>query len=75
MQPETGHAAGEGQHSQVALRSLTRNKSVFAIPKAASPGHSVENAGVTDFSLTKNEIEMIYEAFPLGSSTSSFRTF
>lgn len=60
---------------QVALRFLTRHQSVFAIPKASSAEHSVENAGATDFKLTKDEIGTIDEAFPLGPSASSFRTF
>jgi diketogulonate reductase-like aldo/keto reductase len=53
---------------QVALRFLTRNPSVFAIPKASTPEHVEENAGATDFRLTKDEINRIDEAFPVGRS-------
>jgi diketogulonate reductase-like aldo/keto reductase len=55
---------------QVALCFLTRSPSVFAIPKASSPDHAVENAGATDFRLTKEEIDRIDETFPIGRSPS-----
>ncbi|MFI5419530.1 MAG: aldo/keto reductase [Nitrososphaerales archaeon] len=51
---------------QVALAFLTRSPSVFAIPKGSSPEHVTENAGGADIRLTKDEIERIDEAFPLG---------
>lgn len=54
---------------QVALCFLTRSPSVFAIPKASSPEHATENAGAVDFRLTKDEIDRIDEAFPIGSSS------
>ena len=60
---------------QVALCFLTRRRSVFAIPKASSPEHSRENASSMELRLTKDEIDRIDEAFPLGPSASSFRTF
>jgi diketogulonate reductase-like aldo/keto reductase len=51
---------------QVALRFLIRSPVVFAIPKAASPEHAAENAGATDFRLTKDEIDRIDQTFPIG---------
>ena len=60
--------AHEATPRQVALRFLTRNPSVFAIPKASTPEHVDENAGATDFRLTKDEINRIDEAFPVGAS-------
>jgi diketogulonate reductase-like aldo/keto reductase len=52
---------------QVALRFLIRESSVFAIPKASTPEHVAENAGAADTHLTKDDIDMINEAFPAGS--------
>jgi diketogulonate reductase-like aldo/keto reductase len=52
---------------QVALRFLTRRTSLFAVPKASSPGHVTENAGAPNLKLTEAEIARIDEAFPLGS--------
>ena len=60
--------AHNGTPRQVALRFLTRNPAVFAIPKASTPEHVKENAGATDFRLTKDEIDRIDEAFPVGPS-------
>ena len=60
---------------QVALSFLARRPSVFIIPKASSPEHVAENAGAADLQLTDEEIGSIDEAFPLGTSQSSFRTF
>jgi diketogulonate reductase-like aldo/keto reductase len=51
---------------QVALRFLTRRQSVFAIPKASSSEHVAENAGARGLGLSKDEIERIDKAFPLG---------
>ncbi len=51
---------------QVALAFLTRRRSLFAIPKAASPLHVAENAGAGDIALTDAEIADIDRAFPLG---------
>lgn len=51
---------------QVALRFLLRRPSVFAIPKASSPEHVVENAGTATLQLTQTELAQIDAAFPLG---------
>jgi len=51
---------------QVALRFLTRSPSVFAIPKASTPGHLEENAGASRVQLTEEEVAMIDSAFPTG---------
>jgi diketogulonate reductase-like aldo/keto reductase len=51
---------------QVALRFLVREPPLFAIPKASSPEHAAENAGAGDLQLTKAELELIDETFPLG---------
>jgi diketogulonate reductase-like aldo/keto reductase len=42
-----------------------RRQSVFAIPKASTPEHAVENAGAGDLHLTNEEISRIEKAFPL----------
>lgn len=67
--------AHDASTCQVALCFLTRHPSVFTIPKASSPEHSAENAGAMEIHLTKDEIDRIDEAFPLGASASSFKTF
>ena len=51
---------------QVALAFLTRQSSVFAIPKAAAVPHVEENAGAGALTLTDAEIADIDRAFPLG---------
>jgi diketogulonate reductase-like aldo/keto reductase len=51
---------------QVALAFLTRRPSVFAIPKAGSPEHTADNAAAASLSLSKEEIDAVEEAFPLG---------
>ncbi len=51
---------------QAALRFIVRRPSTFAVPKASSPEHAVENAGAGRLVLTKDEIERIDRAFPLG---------
>jgi diketogulonate reductase-like aldo/keto reductase len=51
---------------QVALRFLLRNHAVFAIPKASSPEHVVENAGASNLELTAAEVVRIEEVFPRG---------
>jgi diketogulonate reductase-like aldo/keto reductase len=53
---------------QVALRFLTRHPSVFAIPKASSPEHVLENAGAADVRITNDEIDRIDKALPIGPS-------
>jgi diketogulonate reductase-like aldo/keto reductase len=50
---------------QVALAFLTR-AGVFAIPKAASAAHAIDNAKAGDLKLTPAEIARIGDAFPLG---------
>ena len=51
---------------QVALAWLTREPGTFAIPKAASLGHVLENAKAGDLKLTPAECASIDDAFPLG---------
>jgi diketogulonate reductase-like aldo/keto reductase len=51
---------------QVALSFLTREPSVFAIPKASTPEHAAENAGAGDLVLSKDEIAAIDKVFPRG---------
>jgi diketogulonate reductase-like aldo/keto reductase len=51
---------------QVALRFLTRQPSVFAIPKASNPAHAEENAGAGALHLSEAELARIDAAFPLG---------
>jgi diketogulonate reductase-like aldo/keto reductase len=53
---------------QVALSFLTRQSSVIAIPKASSPEHVAENAGAANIRLTKDDIDRIDKAFPIGSA-------
>jgi diketogulonate reductase-like aldo/keto reductase len=59
---------------QVALRFLLRNPSVFAIPKAATPEHVVDNAGAGELELTDAEVARIDKAFPLGPRPRSLPT-
>lgn len=51
---------------QVALRFLTRNPAVFAIPKAADTNHVTENSGATDLRLSEADLARIDAAFPVG---------
>ncbi len=51
---------------QLALAFLTRQPSLFAVPKAATLPHVEENAGAGDLTLTEAEIAAIDRAFPLG---------
>jgi diketogulonate reductase-like aldo/keto reductase len=51
---------------QVALRFLVRDPNVFAIPKASSAGHALENAAAADLALSDEEIARIERAFPRG---------
>jgi diketogulonate reductase-like aldo/keto reductase len=51
---------------QVALSFLTREPSVFAIPKASTPEHAAENAGAGDLVLGNDEIAAIDKVFPRG---------
>ncbi len=58
-------AAREATSRQVALGFLVRRPSLFTIPKASTPAHAAENADAGDLKLTKRELELIDEAFPL----------
>ena len=51
---------------QVALGFLTRDSSVFAIPKASSEVHAAENAAAGKLRLSENEIAALDRAFPRG---------
>jgi diketogulonate reductase-like aldo/keto reductase len=51
---------------QVALGFLTRNASVFAIPKASSEAHAADNAAAGKLKLGENEITALDKAFPRG---------
>ena len=51
---------------QVALAFLTREPSVFAIPKASAPEHAAENAATGDLVLSDEEIAALDKAFPRG---------
>ncbi len=59
-------AAREATARQAALAFLTRDPSVFAIPKAAGGAHIRDNAGAGDLVLTQDEIARIDRAFTLG---------
>ncbi|HWE24548.1 MAG TPA: aldo/keto reductase, partial [Myxococcales bacterium] len=50
---------------QVALAFLTRETTVFAIPKASTVEHVEENAGALDLELADEELKAIDEAFPV----------
>lgn len=49
---------------QVALRFLTREETLFAIPKAEKVKHVEENAGGNGWELTREDLQQIEEAFP-----------
>jgi diketogulonate reductase-like aldo/keto reductase len=51
---------------QVALAFLTREPSVFAIPKASTPEHAAENAAAGDLMLSDAELAALDKAFPRG---------
>jgi diketogulonate reductase-like aldo/keto reductase len=51
---------------QIALAFLLRYPSVFAIPKAASAEHAVQNAAAAEIELSEDELRRIDEAFPRG---------
>jgi diketogulonate reductase-like aldo/keto reductase len=51
---------------QVALSFLTRDATVFAIPKAGSAEHAAENAGAGDLTLSAAELAALDAAFPRG---------
>jgi diketogulonate reductase-like aldo/keto reductase len=50
---------------QVILAFLTRDPIAFAIPKASTVGHVVENAGAGDLVLDDDDIAAIDRAFPI----------
>jgi diketogulonate reductase-like aldo/keto reductase len=52
---------------QIALSFLTRETTVFAIPKASSAEHAAENAAAGDLVLGKDAIAAIDKAFPRGA--------
>jgi diketogulonate reductase-like aldo/keto reductase len=56
---------------QVALSFLTRDASVFAIPKASSEAHAAENAAAGGLVLGSDEIAALDKAFPLGAKPRS----
>ena len=56
---------------QVALSFLTREPSVFAIPKASTPEHAAENAAAGDLVLGDEEIAGLDKAFPRGPKPQS----
>jgi diketogulonate reductase-like aldo/keto reductase len=51
---------------QVALGFLTRDVSVFAIPKASSAEHAADNAAAGSLTLSKQELAALDQAFPRG---------
>jgi len=59
-------AAHRATAHQVALRFLTRDEDVFAIPMTSRPEHAAENAAAVELRLTPEEVERIESAFPLG---------
>lgn len=59
-------AAHGASPRQVALAFLTRNPSVFAIPKAAKAGHAQDNAGALKLELGNADIAKLDAAFPRG---------
>jgi diketogulonate reductase-like aldo/keto reductase len=52
---------------QIALGFLTRRTSVFAIPKASSAEHAVDNAAAGKLVLSDDEIAALDKAFPRGA--------
>ena len=51
---------------QVALGFLTRDPSVFTIPKASTPEHAADNAAAGKLTLSDTEITALDRAFPRG---------
>jgi diketogulonate reductase-like aldo/keto reductase len=56
----------EATPRQVALGFLTRETSLFTIPKASNAAHTEENAGAGDLRLSDDAIARIDAAFPRG---------
>jgi diketogulonate reductase-like aldo/keto reductase len=75
--PSPGSEAGRVLHGiaeahkatprQVALSFLTREATVFAIPKASSAEHAAENAAAGDLVFGKDDIVALDKAFPRGA--------
>jgi diketogulonate reductase-like aldo/keto reductase len=59
-------SAHDATPRQVALRFLTREPSVFAIPKASTAEHAADNAGAGDLQLSDDELAAIDKTFPRG---------
>jgi diketogulonate reductase-like aldo/keto reductase len=51
---------------QIALSFLTRETTVFTIPKAANAEHAVDNAAAGDIALSASDISALEKAFPRG---------
>jgi diketogulonate reductase-like aldo/keto reductase len=51
---------------QVALSFLTRDPSVFAIPKASTAEHAADNAAAGELTLSEDELATLDKAFPRG---------
>jgi diketogulonate reductase-like aldo/keto reductase len=51
---------------QVALGFLTRQPSLFAIPKASNQEHAADNAAAASLTLSENDIATLDKAFPRG---------
>jgi diketogulonate reductase-like aldo/keto reductase len=74
--PQAGSAQGralqaiaDAHHAtprQIALSFLTRQPSVFAIPKASSASHAADNAAAGNLTLSGDEIAALDRAFPRG---------
>jgi diketogulonate reductase-like aldo/keto reductase len=63
--------AHKGTPRQIALSFLTRETSVFAIPKASSADHAAENAAAGKITLDEGEIAALDNAFPRGAKPRS----
>jgi diketogulonate reductase-like aldo/keto reductase len=59
---------------QIALAFLTRDPHLFAIPKAATPAHAIDNAAAGELVLKAEEIAALDKAFPLGTKPRSLPT-
>jgi diketogulonate reductase-like aldo/keto reductase len=68
---QTIASAHQATPRQVTLAFLTRRPSIFAIPKASSTTHAVDNAVAGDLSLSAAELDAIDHAFPRGREPSS----
>ncbi len=65
MLSDMAQAHGATPH-QVALAFLIRQEGIFAIPKASTASHSMENARAASLSLSPEDIAAIDRAFPVG---------